>query len=103
MTIVSLPFAAAQSMGRESVANNLVRAVAEQEFVAYMVNRAAASSDAAVALPIDALNTEYIVADYNSNIAAPPEFVVFAAFDDTTVTITPRTRWSAMPPASRST
>lgn len=91
VTIVTLPFAAAQQWVENAVGSNLVRAVSEQEFVAYMVNRAGFTSDAAVALPIDALNTEYLVADYNFNIGnAPPEFVVFAAFDDTTVTITPR-------------
>ncbi len=85
VTIVTLPNSASLSWTPNQIGNNLVRASAESEFVAYMVNRAGASSDAAVALPVDALNTQYIVADYQSTA----DFVVFAAFDDTTVTITP--------------
>ena len=87
VTIVSLPQAASISWSPNQIANNLVRASAESEFVVYMVNRSTATSDAAVALPVDALNTQYIVADYNSTA----DFVVFAAFDNTTVTITPST------------
>jgi hypothetical protein len=91
VTIVTLPLAAAQSWVADQVGNNLIRATGEQEFVVYMVNRATATSDAAMALPVDALNTSYITADYLANLGAgvPADFVVFANSDNTTVTITP--------------
>ena len=87
ITIVELPATAATAWTPGSVQNNAVRAFGPEEFVAYTVNRRAASSDAALALPVDALNTEYIVQTYTPLFAA--QFIVVAAFDDTDVTITP--------------
>jgi hypothetical protein len=86
VTIVSLPVAAASSWTSDTVSGNTVRASAPDEFVAYMINLQTATSDAALALPIDALNTEYFVIDWPGY---SPQFTVFAAFDATTVTITP--------------
>jgi hypothetical protein len=86
VTIVPLPVASSQQWTANQANNNLVRASASQEFVVYMVNRAPFSSDAALALPIDSLNTEYVVMDWPTTTG---EFAVFAAFDETTVTITP--------------
>jgi len=88
ITTVALP-AASQSWTPETPANNLVRATANSEFVAYMVNRYPQSSDAALALPVDVLNTEYIVVDYYALGGYPPEFVVFAGSGVTSVLITP--------------
>ncbi|PCI42202.1 MAG: hypothetical protein COB51_13270, partial [Moraxellaceae bacterium] len=42
------------------------------------------------ALPIDTMNTEYLVTDYNPAFFGS-QFTVYAAFDNTTVTITPTT------------
>jgi len=93
VTVVSLPTSAAQTWPSDgSVANNAVRAHAADEFVAYIVNRIVYTSDAALALPIDALNTNYIVSTYDAvsgSYGFAAEFVVTAAFDATTVTITP--------------
>ena len=85
ITIVSLPSSASQSWVSGAVANNCVRAFAEEEFVAYMVNRQPATSDASLAIPIDTFNTEYIAVTHSADT---PEMVVFAAFDATDVTIT---------------
>jgi hypothetical protein len=85
--IVSLPLTAATSWPNDAVSSNLVRAFSTREFVAYMVNRRQATSDAALALPVDALNTDYIVS--GKNHSGYDEFAVFAPYDDTTVTITP--------------
>ncbi|MBW1686293.1 MAG: IgGFc-binding protein [Deltaproteobacteria bacterium] len=89
--IVSLPDQAsdpgAGQWTSDSVTSNLVRAFSEREFVAYMINLYQYSSDAALALPVDALNTDYIVA--SKYVSLSDEFAVFAPFDDTTVTITP--------------
>jgi len=88
ITIVEIPNSAAQGWPNETVANNSVRLSADQEFVTYMANRAEASSDAALALPVETMNTEYIVMTYNGRFDAA-QFVVTAAFNNTNVTITP--------------
>ena len=79
-TVVRLPSSA------HSGGTNLARAFAETDFVVYMVNRAPVSSDAALAIPLDALGTEYIVTTYTDG-NSPPQFTVFAGTDSTTVTI----------------
>ena len=98
ITVVSLPTAAAQAWAGTAgtVFNNGVRAFAPEEFVAYMINRQQATSDAALALPVDALNTEYISQNYTPRFS-PSEFVVVAAFDDTEVTITPAAALRGVP------
>ncbi len=88
VTIVSLPSAAAQGWITDTVQNNSIRLSAADEFIAYTVDRAPFSSDAALGLPLDSLNTEYIVTTYNEAFG-DPEVTVTAAFDNTTVTITP--------------
>jgi hypothetical protein len=94
VTIVTLPTAAA-NFGWFSgvVSNNAVRAFSPtaDEFVAYMINRATATSDAALGLPIDTMGTEYIAYGYTGAFHGSDkgEFVVVAAFDDTEVTIAP--------------
>ena len=87
-TIVALPVAAGNGWSQNSVQNNSVSLSSNDEFVAYLINRRDFTSDAAMALPVDTMNTEYIVADYQS-VVQGAQFVVFAAFDNTTVTITP--------------
>src|SRR5690606_31412082 len=57
VTIVSLPSSSAQSWIPSTAQNNAVRAFADDEFVCYMINRSTATSDAALALPIDVMNT----------------------------------------------
>ncbi|MBV1892349.1 MAG: IgGFc-binding protein [Gammaproteobacteria bacterium] len=91
VTIVTLPADTAQGWIANTVSNNAVRAFAGNEFVVYLVNRAPATSDAALALPIDTMNTEYLVTDYNPVGLLGSQFTVYAAFDNTTVTITPTT------------
>jgi len=86
VTIVSLPLGAHRDWTSGSVLNNCVRAFAGDEFVCYMINIREHTSDAALALPIDTMNTEYIVTTWDGDT---PEFVVVAAFDTTDVTITP--------------
>lgn len=88
--IVLLRLETSTSWVADDVLANLVRASSEHEFVVYMVNRAEFTTDAALGLPIDTMNTEYIVVDYivvDYNVEA--QFLIYAAFDDTIVTITP--------------
>jgi len=96
VTIVPLPAAAADSWGINSVANNAIHAFASEEFVAYLINRANATTDAALGLPVDTFNTEYIVATYNARFGGG-EFIVYAGFDNTTVTITPNNALTGRP------
>lgn len=92
VSVVTLPNASHNTWTAGRVLNNAVRLSAAQEFVAYLVNRQTATSDAAMALPIDALGTSYIVTTYRGSAAHSEdraEFLVLAPFDGTTVTITP--------------
>jgi hypothetical protein len=95
ITIVTLPNTAESGWTDNSVQNNAVHAFADDEFIAYMINRASASSDAALALPVDTMNTEYIVMDYNALFFG--QFIVVAAFDNTTVSITPSSNMVGRP------
>lgn len=91
VTILTIPLGAANSWTIGAVANNAVHAFSTEEFVCYMINRRNATSDAALALPVDVMNTEYIVMSYEGAFHGSDrsEFVVVAGFDNTTVTITP--------------
>lgn len=64
--IVGVPTDAAQAWAFDTVQTNLVSVTADEEVTAYMINRANFTSDAALALPVDTLNTEFIVVDYES-------------------------------------
>ena len=88
ITIVTLPIGASSAWAADSVQNNAVHAFADEEFVAYLINRRDFSTDAALGLPLDTFNTEYIVATYDAAFIGG-EFAVYAGFDNTTVTITP--------------
>jgi len=91
VTIVSLPTTASSNWTPGAIANNAVHAFANEEFVCYMINIENFTSDAALALPITALNTNYIALTYNSVIVTVDRsfFAVVAPFDNTNVTITP--------------
>jgi hypothetical protein len=92
ITIVPLPTAVGDNWSFGTVMDNTVHAFAGDEFVCYMVNRDAATSDAALGLPVDVMNTEYIVTTYsgsNLNSGGGGEFAVVAAYANTEVTITP--------------
>ena len=81
VTVVRLPPSA------QTAEAGLAHAFAEDEFVVYLVNRANESSDAALAIPEDALGTDYIAMTYTDG-NSPPQFTVYAVSDNTTVTVT---------------
>jgi len=87
VTIVDVPVAAASAWTLDAPTNNAVRAFTtnNSEFVCYMINLQQYTSDASLALPVDTMNTRYIVTTHPSY---SEEFVVVAAFDNTTATIT---------------
>ena len=93
VTTVNLPLTVANGGSVGIVQNNAVRAFSTtgDEFVMYLINRRTASSDAALGLPIDTMNTEYFVVTAFSNIVQQDraQFTVVAGFDNTDVTITP--------------
>ncbi|MDJ0759433.1 MAG: IgGFc-binding protein [Woeseiaceae bacterium] len=90
VTLVALPTQTANAWLPNAVGNNAVRAFSDDstEFAMYLVNRKGFTSDAALGLPVETFNTEYLVATYNA-AAVGGQFTVVAAFDNTTVTITP--------------
>ena len=89
VTIVSIPIDASQAWIENLIQNTCVRASSNNTFVAYMINRSPFTSDAALALPTNVLNNEYIVMTYSSLFEGDAEFGVVASYDNTTVTITP--------------
>ncbi len=90
VTIVKLPATVSRSWTGGAVTNNTVRAYGDQEFIAYLVNRAPYTSDAALGLSIDTMNTEYIIMDMESDYSfGRSEAIVYAGYDNTSVTITP--------------
>jgi hypothetical protein len=89
VTIVTLPNTVSSAWVANNVQNNTVRASSTKEFVCYICNIQPFTSDAALALPVDTMNTEYIVIDYNPAFERGANFCVVAAYDSTTVTITP--------------
>ncbi|MEZ6061266.1 MAG: putative Ig domain-containing protein [Planctomycetaceae bacterium] len=71
-----------------------VHVVTQDDVTVYGLNRAVNTTDAFLALPVDALGTEYINLGYNNGsrlISSTPntEFLVVATEDDTVVTIVP--------------
>ena len=89
VTIVTVPVTSASGWAANSIQDNAIRVFNDgnTEFTMYMVNRRQATTDAALALPIDTFNTEYLVSSYNALFRG--QFSVVAGFDNTTVTITP--------------
>ncbi|WP_045857466.1 IgGFc-binding protein [Teredinibacter purpureus] len=87
VTVVDIPLSA-NIWTSNAVSNNAIRVYAAEEFVSYMVNLRGFTSDAALALPIDTMNTQYIVASYTPSFYGS-QFTVYAAYDNTEVTITP--------------
>lgn len=82
---VVLPVGASQDWNTNALGNNCVHASSSIEFKAVMLASEPAASDAALALPVSDFNTEYVVSGYEQS----GEFVVVAAEDSTSVTITP--------------
>jgi hypothetical protein len=85
--VVILPITAATNGLAYATQDNAVHVISNEEFVVYTVNRRVFSTDAALALPVDTMNTEYIVSGYTPTFNS--QFAVYASQDATTVTITP--------------
>ncbi|MEE8526252.1 MAG: prenyltransferase/squalene oxidase repeat-containing protein, partial [Thermoanaerobaculia bacterium] len=92
ITVVSVPPGARSGWSAGQVLSNAVRLSSPDDFVAYLVNSRRFSSDAAMALPVDALGTSFIVTTFRGSSVHSgdrSQFLVVAPFDSTTVTMTP--------------
>ncbi|HEY7216212.1 MAG TPA: prenyltransferase/squalene oxidase repeat-containing protein, partial [Thermoanaerobaculia bacterium] len=101
--IVNLPSGTHSNWTAGRVLNNAIRLSAPDEFVTYVVNRAQFTSDAGMALPVDALGTSYIVTTYQGSLAHSgdrSQFLVIAPFEGTHVTITPAQSLVIPPPGT---
>ncbi len=85
VTTVDLP-PAAQQASSDTVENLGIHVTAEAEVTVYGLNREAATTDAFLGLPVDALGTEYVNLGYQG---FGNQFGIVASEDETTVTITP--------------
>ncbi|MCV6637162.1 Calx-beta domain-containing protein [Candidatus Albibeggiatoa sp. nov. NOAA] len=88
VTVLSMP-QSSHNWSPDLVANNAIHAFASEEFTLYMVNRASATSDATLGLPIDVLDMDYTIMSYPAQPHGASEFLVVATEDNTTVSITP--------------
>ncbi len=102
VTVVVVPNSSADSWTLGAVQDNAVHAFSDDEFVCYMINRLAYTSDAALALPVDAMNRDFIVATYSGatvHSSDAGEFAFVASVDGTEVTVTPTNALSDGHPA----
>ena len=88
--VVPLGADAANLWAEDAISANAIRLSGLGEFAAYAVNRDVFTSDVALAIPNDALGTEYIVADYPDSVLGS-QFLIYAVENATTVTVTPTT------------
>lgn len=84
--------------------NNVVRLSSTADISVTMINQYffGGGNDGSVALPVDALGTEYLVTTMTGSAIVPqdrPQFLVVATADDTTVTITPKAALKQPAPA----
>lgn len=92
ISIVALPNSVHTGWPSGLILDNTVRVSSPDDLAMVLVNRLGATSDAALALPADALGTEYFVTTYRGgfvNANDRSQFLVMALFDGTRVTITP--------------
>ncbi|ABG41268.1 hypothetical protein Patl_2757 [Paraglaciecola sp. T6c] len=87
VTVVPIPITAISNATPNTIQDNAIHAVAAEEFVVYTVNRRPQTSDAALGLPVDTMNTQYIVSTYDPLFGS--QFAVYASQNNTIVTITP--------------
>jgi len=87
---VPLPFPDAFTLGSEIISKTGIHITADHPVTVYGVTYEHQETDAFLALPVSVLGTEYINASYSNNGSVQgSEFGIVAAYDNTTVTITP--------------
>jgi hypothetical protein len=93
LTPITLPTATVmERVAKDIIENKGVHVVADQEVTIYAILDGQFSSDAYLALPVDALGHEHLIVSHTTGCSfrcGQSEFTVVAAQDNTTVTITP--------------
>ena len=97
VTTVVLP-QAAQSLTIDAKSQRGVHVVAQDNITVYGLNQQQYTTDAFLALPVDALGSEYMALSYTNNIGLPSQVVIAAAFDNTQVTVTPLNQLNSRAP-----
>lgn len=87
---VIVPFALAIPVTTERIETTAIHVTSSEPITLTAVNhRTRGSADATIALPVEALGSEYMVAAYESTGAFPSEMAIVAVADQTTVEIIP--------------
>lgn len=88
VTTVVVPMSA-QSMPVDAISKLGVHVVAQDKVTVYGLNQQQYTTDAFLALPVEALGLEYMALSYNNNIGLPSQVAITGAFDNTQVVVTP--------------
>lgn len=88
VTTVPIP-AGAQLMGVNTITKRGIHVVAAEEVTVYGLNQGPYTTDAYLGLPVDALGLEYYALTYNGSVNKS-QVAITGAFDQTGVTITPK-------------
>lgn len=99
---ITLPSGAVVN-GSEAVANLGIHITSDVEVTVYGLNLVPFTSDAFLALPVDILNTQYIVASYPKTTRGgwgQSQFIVVSPYDDNIITITPSAQTALGKPAN---
>lgn len=89
--------------GSENIENKGIHITSDVDVTVYGLNLRAFTSDAYLALPLDILNTQYIVASYpktNRGSWGQSQFVIVSPYDNNVVTITPSASTAMGKPAN---
>ena len=82
--VVNLPAGTHTGWPAGQVRSNAIRVSGPDDFVLYLVNRAPFTSDAGMALPVDALGTSHFVTTFRGSLAHSgdrSQFLVLGALD----------------------
>jgi len=97
ITEVTLP-SSVEIFGNDTVSDQGVHVTSDQPVTVYGLTLRTATSDAYLALPLDVLGTDHVIASYqNAFSGSPSQLAVVGTDDDTTVTITPATEAGGHP------
>ena len=88
VTTVALP-AAAQALAVDATSRSTVHVLSQDNVTVYGLNQQQYTTDALLALPVDALGVDYMALSYVNNIGFPSQLAITGAFDGTQVTVTP--------------
>ncbi len=88
---LSLPIEV-EAYGPDTISTKAIRVVANEEITIYGLNQVSRSTDAFLGLPLDTLGLRYIIPSYNALDTLASELVVVSPYNNTKVSITPRSQ-----------